>query len=207
MTETQTTDPAAPQNPTLALFGIDATGPDDTFQGWHDPAERWNGFAVPVFPRHEVERIIQWVIRTGPTDAPPDRFEWDGTDLVHHEADHIDEPGYTPLRYRPIDLGSGEPVYAIGAAYWTWSVVEVTEAHLAGWTEQTKALILKAVEDGYVPDTVEDYSELHDYVDANDFTMHVPMWETDDTSRNVRDVAEVQDRIQAWIQAGGLRNR
>jgi hypothetical protein len=33
--------------------------PNVTFQGIHDPTKRWNGWAVPLFPTDEAQKIIE----------------------------------------------------------------------------------------------------------------------------------------------------
>lgn len=41
----------------MELTRFELEGLPGTFEGWHDPAERWNGFANPLLGREESERL------------------------------------------------------------------------------------------------------------------------------------------------------
>jgi hypothetical protein len=105
-----------------ASFGIDPEDTRDVFAGWHDPRQRWNGWATPRFDRAEVERIIEWVARTDRSEDAP-RFRWDGEVLVQDDPPYQDDPGYEPTRYEADEAGR----YSVGSWSWTWSEVDLAE--------------------------------------------------------------------------------
>lgn len=66
--------------------------------------------------------------------------------------------------------------------------------------DQMKAEILADIESGRVPPTVSTFSELHDYVDANEYGgMCDP---TQHASWSNESVCAVQDIVHAWLVAG-----
>lgn len=71
--------------------------------------------------------------------------------------------------------------------------------------EQAKAEITADVKDGLVSADVSSFSELHDYVDAN----YYGGWIDDDVpfrgEEDLPDVNIMQNAVDAWIKAGGLR--
>jgi hypothetical protein len=83
-----------------ASFAIDAT---DAYDGWHDPAVRWNGFACPLFERVEADRIAEVF---GLRYAAGDDAYSDETDV------------YAGTQRDDLHL------YAIGDHGWTWLEAE-----------------------------------------------------------------------------------
>jgi len=85
-----------------------------------------------------------------------------------------------------------------------------TEADIAAAIARTKREVLADVADGTVPATVADFSELHDYSDANEYGGFCDVegyaaevdwsWSGDTDAVNV-----VQYAVDAWIKAGGAR--
>jgi hypothetical protein len=72
--------------------------------------------------------------------------------------------------------------------------------------ERAKREVLADIRSGRVPASVRDFSELHDYVDANEYG---GACETDSdvafdgfTEEQVDFWNEVQNRVDAWIKAG-----
>lgn len=63
------------------------------------------------------------------------------------------------------------------------------------------AEILDDVRDGTVPASVTDYSELHDYTDANTYG-----WREEDEGEDFDSstVGPAQDDVHAWLQSGGI---
>ena len=62
-----------------------------------------------------------------------------------------------------------------------------------------------------LPDTISSFSELHDYVDANDYLVEAFGWEigkepTGFTIDKVDECNELLDAADAWIKAGGLKS-
>jgi hypothetical protein len=83
-----------------ATFTIDDI---ETFDGWHDPDVRWNGFACPLFERDEADRVAQ---AFGLLYAESDDAYSDETDA------------YVGTQREGVHL------YAIGAHGWTWVEAE-----------------------------------------------------------------------------------
>ena len=70
-------------------------------------SRRWNGWACPHLPRESVEALM----RDLATDhANEIRLEWDGDDVLMHELNAADEPGYSPQRYTPTVIDGGADV-------------------------------------------------------------------------------------------------
>jgi hypothetical protein len=61
-------------------FGID--GGDPLFWGYHDPARRWNGWAVPRFCREVAMLIVEWL-----NESEPDMAWQTGRTLAVRDAD------------------------------------------------------------------------------------------------------------------------
>lgn len=83
-------------------------GDDRGFPGWHDPAERWNGWACPRFTRSTLISIL------GDGSAASGLImEWlDG-------AIRWSDPDGAPALFRPETVpGVPEPVYSMPG--WTW---------------------------------------------------------------------------------------
>jgi len=67
--------------------------------------------------------------------------------------------------------------------------------------ERMKAEIMADVKAGVMPATVKDYSELHDFTDANLYGLPEGYsFNNDDTDL----LNAAQDAINAWIAAGGI---
>jgi hypothetical protein len=84
-------------------------------------------------------------------------------------------------------------------------------------TEWAKLDVISHVEEGHVPATVAGFSELHDYVDANGYG---GAFDWPDQPTDAEGCVEeayldqfhafwnaVQDNLDAWIKAGGLRGK
>jgi len=69
--------------------------------------------------------------------------------------------------------------------------------------ERSKSEILRDVADGIVPMTCASYSELHDYVDANGYG---GAFEHDFDNEETDFWNAVQDTVDAWIKAGGVKS-
>lgn len=97
------------------------------YEGWHDPRQRWNGWACPYFTKATTDTIVEWVNREDASDL---RFHWDGDILVEEmlgaeEPDQWAEVG----RMGPISMpGISEPLYTIGAYSWVWEEAEDDDA-------------------------------------------------------------------------------
>lgn len=82
---------------------------------------------------------------------------------------------------------------------------------LAATVARGKAEILTDVQAGRVPATVADFSELHDYVDANGyggaFEDDAPGFDAEGsiTESGCDFWNEVQEQLAEWIKAGGIR--
>jgi hypothetical protein len=117
--------PAGP--PVNGLFAIDATGPDDVFEGWHDPDNDWNGFATPSFDRTNATKVIAWVTQAeGDWADPTTTFRWDDDVLLMTETHSPGEKYVT--RIEPDDHGR----YPIGAYSWTWNEIHIPEREQLG---------------------------------------------------------------------------
>jgi len=82
----------------LAEFGSEWYGDENRVQGWlkgHaiNGDARWNGWAIPVFTREQVEVVME---RQNTKDSTL-TYEWDGLDLVCHST-MWDEEGEEPMR-------------------------------------------------------------------------------------------------------------
>lgn len=101
-----------------ALFTIDG---ETDFEGWHDPTERWNGFACPRFPLDTVARIAEWLRAENARGEAQEEIVVDGDRVVVRWLDGEDEGEGEALA--PV-LVDGTPLYPVGSYGWTWTVVE-----------------------------------------------------------------------------------
>jgi hypothetical protein len=79
----------------------------------------------------------------------------------------------------------------------TWTTLEQA-------IERSKSEILRDVVEGTVPATCTSYSELHDYVDANGYG---GAFEHDFNNEETDFWNVVQNAVDAWLKAGGVRSR
>lgn len=77
----------------------------------------------------------------------------------------------------------------------TWTTLEQA-------IERSKSEILRDVDDGTVPASCVSYSQLHDFVDANGYG---GAFEHDFANKETDFWNAVQDAVDAWIKAGGLK--
>lgn len=67
---------------------------------------------------------------------------------------------------------------------------------------RAKREILKDIDQGIVPTSVRSFSELHDYVDANEYGGWLPFDEDHHRERALDIIATMQDGIDRWLAAG-----
>jgi len=79
------------------------------------------------------------------------------------------------------------------------------QASIKAWTDQAMAWIRADIKAGYVPATVRSFIELHDHVDANDYT-DVPWGDeappTPSDPDGMRYIIAVQESITAILSEG-----
>ena len=106
-----------------AVFSWDGDNAPE-FDGWHNPEERWNGFAVPYFELDTVREIAS-ACNAMRADDP------DAYDVVeirdYTEPDkgvsvwvHTDDDAY---EVETRTLADGQTVYSVGGWAWTWDDV------------------------------------------------------------------------------------
>lgn len=98
------------------------------FSGWHDPSNRWNGWAAPAFEKDEADRLMAFQTASRTEDDEVITFD------AEKDAYLLTNPGYAD---GPEDVVGGADVlcadgqvrhlYAIGAWGWTWSEVSDPE--------------------------------------------------------------------------------
>mgnify|MGYP003139636141 CR=1 FL=1 len=97
---------------TFTLGGDDS----DLFSGWHDPSQRWNGFATPMFDLQTVRKIASLIDRWA-KEAPD-------VDMCLVEIDDAGQVFYVSDWgrdvIRPVVMLDGEPLWEIGMGAWTW---------------------------------------------------------------------------------------
>lgn len=82
--------------------------------------------------------------------------------------------------------------------------MSVNKNRVAEIVQRTKAEIIADVVEGHVPSDVKNFSELHDYVDANtygglcDEDNEVPFEPLDE-------INEIQNAVSDWIESGQLK--
>lgn len=117
-----------------ALVGIDGQAHGEAAEGcfWAHAADvslwRWNGWAVPMFTRAEVDRIAAQCRAFNAALSPDEVADcgalvltWDGDVLVSFDPHYPDEE---PTREEPGALPDGTPVWGVGDG-WCWSEVEM----------------------------------------------------------------------------------
>ncbi len=96
------------------MFGWDG---DDvvTFAGWHEPSERWNGWACPFFDLETVRAIAD--ATTALDGRETVLIREDGSVWLSTSSE--DEPYQVETRR----LADGETVFGVGAGAWVWDDV------------------------------------------------------------------------------------
>lgn len=128
---------------TKARFCWDNPEEGPTFEGWHDPAARWNGWATPAFERSEADRIMaynQGVLKADATSEIENiSFDEAGDCYVLYHPVYAKDEGtqYQPEKVRGTDADCGEGLllkrrhlYAIGSWAWTWYEVDEHEGEV-----------------------------------------------------------------------------
>lgn len=103
-----------------AAFSIEGDPTAPTFAGYHDPADRWNGWAQPYFTREVVYAVARMVHADPHFRAD---FTWDGDVVVVTEYDEDGEQyGDEPTRLLPYVV-DGVALYDLGLG-WVWDTVD-----------------------------------------------------------------------------------
>jgi hypothetical protein len=104
-------DRPLPANHVPAKFYIGDFEINTVYNGWHDPARRWNGWAVPKFDRQTAIAILNEYV----TKAEGNTFLM----ATKNELQLLDEMGF--LNVWPADEFG---LYDVGATDWIWDTVE-----------------------------------------------------------------------------------
>jgi len=165
-----------------ARFGFDE-GP--MFAGWHNPTDRWNGWANPHLPKDELLRFLTWIVSEEQgggfwTEGKSGEFLlWFAGQTGEDEASEfwpID-----PDRYPTAMVDNEEILYEAGCGLCWWSEGE-DEDLVARATDATYTSLAEMLHDGTLPlnfhrDADSDeagpqwsqnaWGHLHDFCDAN----------------------------------------
>lgn len=101
----------------LARFTMDTFPEDETFPGYHNPEERWNGWAVPYFSFEAARAALIQLSEGDPA------FRWGFCDecdafLTWEEFDHTDEPHrWTGERIHLPHEGTTTTLYPVGGCW------------------------------------------------------------------------------------------
>ena len=89
----------------------------DTFEGWHDPDIRWNGFATPKFDLATVRKIKvlfdKWAAEMPDSGIETIDIDNDGHVFI------ISDYGRDEIK-PSTSVECDAPLYSIGAFAWTW---------------------------------------------------------------------------------------
>ena len=96
-------------------FDSYAENEDSLFNGFHDPRERWNGWACPFFPMSECVRILNYVGQYSDELEIGYRVAGDGLEWAIETDDG--SPDWIPLKSRFVD---GVEVFPLGSWGWVW---------------------------------------------------------------------------------------
>jgi hypothetical protein len=95
-------------------FDSYAENEDSIFEGFHNPRERWNGWACPFFPMSECVRIVNY-LKQYQTDTEIG-YRLNG-DLVEVEFEIEGGSEWRTLEGRTVD---GVKVFPLGSWGWVW---------------------------------------------------------------------------------------
>lgn len=73
--------------------------------------------------------------------------------------------------------------------------------HHDQYINKAKREILEDIASGRVPATVRTFSELHDYLDANEYVVQ-GLFDSDGPAQSYDDVNAVLGELDAWLAAG-----
>lgn len=123
----RTLDPERYQ-PVLVSWDGDEREP--AFTAMHDPAQRWNGWACPLFTRGAVLRLIAHMDSLD--DDTADRLAFDGDVLVTTWPRDAWFDGQTGSRTEPVDI-AGRLYWPVGDG-WTWHELDADDPRADGYT-------------------------------------------------------------------------
>lgn len=115
----------------FTIEGLDPMG----YEGQHDPAERWNGWATPRFTEAAARRIAADIDRARERDGDE---AWDRVlvhndpvafDMLEPDADpegDVEDPGHALVE------ADEDGLFALGAYGWVWEVVAQHVTTMAG---------------------------------------------------------------------------
>lgn len=169
-----------------ALVAID-DGP--TFPAYVLQGARWNGWALPYFTKDVAQQVMDWTNKLAGED--PEAWaaaRWDDDNIV---LSYADDPEYS--RIEPNEHGR----YGIGARAWCWSEKPYTPEKLDQLVARVQQEINEDINGGVVPSTVQSFSELHDYVDANTYGGLCD----DDSDAPTELIIDMQERVDRWLSA------
>jgi hypothetical protein len=96
-------------------FDSYAENEDSLFNGFHNPRERWNGWACPFFPMSECVRILNYVGQYQDELEVGYRLAGDGLEWAIETDDG--SPDWITLKSRTVD---GVEVFPLGSWGWVW---------------------------------------------------------------------------------------
>lgn len=108
--------------------------PETIFEGYHDPANRWNGFATPAFEKAEADRIVAWQQANPNPDNETIAYDVERDAYVVTNPSYPEDgpeyvEGFDVATYTTKDAPDGtKRLYAIGSWSWTWMEVEAEPA-------------------------------------------------------------------------------
>jgi hypothetical protein len=100
-------------NTGLVRGSFEVEGCAETFEGYWNPDDRWNGFAKPEFTWDVACEIAKHNLNEGAIDAESRR-------IVEDSAWYPEDP---PIAHTALDTITTDgvlPLYAIGTGYWVW---------------------------------------------------------------------------------------
>lgn len=95
-------------------FDSYAENEDSLFDGFHNPRERWNGWACPFFPMSECVRILDYVGQYSDELEIGYRLTGDTLEFCRETAEGSE---WLPMEGRIVD---GVKVFPLGAWGWVW---------------------------------------------------------------------------------------
>jgi hypothetical protein len=94
---------------------------ENSFAGFYNPRERWNGWACPFFPVDECARILEWIGQYQDELEIGFRLSGDTLECAREIEDGVE---WLPTPSRVVD---GVEVFPLGAWCWVWDEIETPE--------------------------------------------------------------------------------
>lgn len=143
------------------------TGVQPVFEAITKEGDEWNGWAVPLFNREQVERMVKHWTGSARAWAEGDRFHFEMLDWGERHFPEMET-------FEPVQVG-GVPYWPIGSREWCWDVWEWEPEQVEAVAAKFSELLWEQVGEANMKTAIRNLSNpdyfgccpTHDFIDSN----------------------------------------